>query len=769
MFQLIRGNPEDVFSECARIYHSSEHRAVWIEPSCHVRRSWAQLRQILPQLRQFVGEPFMEETLSRHRAAASLILGGLGKDLSNEERRQRAEMSASLTSNLTHNWYIERPFYDAISALLYELLARTRVTLIIPQLCGLDTITYALIKSIYRLHPGLNLNLMIGYTPSLEDVKVDVNGITWGKTQEQNAQLMVLLSALSPTETREALVSCPSVHMDVVRDSHADVWDDDVDGQALDALAVADRPLDDRQATWVMEAAQRAFAAFDRSAALYFAMSALERSSRLSNTQAAALHSMVSLSAHNRQFSSTQGDERFNAFVEHHLRRALALEEEPELRLCLSYRLAVTLGRRKHDHSVAMNFANQVVEGAAYAPLPEERRAYQEAWGRNIRAYLHMRRGDFAAAFADGTHAFERLAPFTTDTLNSSRDLTFTRVVLADNMEILSRAAKDEGRREDWLRKNFAFGEQVPDGYGARFSSHRRVRLFGHKYELDSAIRAARQGLEDARKELSRQLSYCYLMDLGALLYRQGEAAEALASFDEARSLAHQGVMKDERALSTSERFFAVAAVRVGRPAEAMASYQRLLEAPTGVSGVLRAELLQGMAFAAASSGDAAQAEQWIDQAIDCASRIGSRGALVSVARAAGIVCQRLERTREASEAYRRGWKLVAAHNGDAGSVHAGDRVALLIGLAEVDEYQQETVWSALQWMPAALQQEPEAWWYLPRLLQLMARNATKGRWEDSATQELLATVLKAASQRKDCGALLRLSSADRVTEHRWT
>jgi tetratricopeptide (TPR) repeat protein len=754
MIQLIRGSPEDVSRECARIFHSSEREAVWLVPSGHVRRSWAQLRQLLPQLRRLVGDPVMEEALHRHRAAASLVLGRLERELTAKERQQRAAMSASLTSNLTHNWYIERPFYDGLSTLLYELLSRTRAMLIIPQLSGLDTITYALIKSICRLQPGFSLDLVIGYTPGLADVVVDANGITWGKSREQVAQLLTLLSSLLPTETRDAPVDASPVPM--AQAALLDDWDDDVDGRALEALVGAGGPLDGRQAAWVMEAAQRAFAAFDRSAALYFATRALERSSQLGNTQAAALHAMASLSAHNRQFSSSEGDARFNAFVEHHLRRALALETEPELRLCLCYRLAVTLGRRKQDHTVAMDFANQVVEGSAHAPLPEERRAYQEAWGRNIRAYLHMRRGDFAAAFADGMQAFERLTPFVEDPSTASRDLAFTRVVLADNMEILSRAAKDEGQREIWLRKNFALGEQSPDGYGARFSSHRRVRLFGHKYELESAIRAARQGLEDARKELSLQLQYCYLMDLGALLYRQGEAGEALACFEEACGLARQGVMTDERSLSTSERFYALAALRAGRPSEALASYQRLLETLQGGSRALRAELLQGMAIASASSGEAVQAEQWMDHAIDCASAMGTRGAFVSIARTAGIVCQLLGRTREASEAYQRGWELVAAKSGDAVLIGAGDRVALLLGLAEVEASHQEVVWSALRWMPEALQQEPEAWWYLPRLLRLIARSGTQGQQEGSAAQELLASVLKAASQRKDCRALLR-------------
>jgi tetratricopeptide (TPR) repeat protein len=755
MIQFIRGKPEDVYSECVRLYRSSGGRAVWMEPSPNVRRLWAQLRQLLPQLRELVGGPAMEDALTRHKVAASHLLARLETQMTKEERRQRSALGASLTSHLTHNWYVERPFYDELAALMYELFSRARPRLILPQLHGMDLHTFALIKSIYRLHPDFQLDLVIGYTPGMAQAEVDANGISWGKSTEQVEQLLTLLSALSTSQTWEAPTDVAPDRTEVGVAQRLDVWDDDVDGRAIEALVVAGRPLDGKQVAWVLEAAQRAFAAFDRAAALYFAMNALERPCALNREQAATLHTIASLAAHNRQFSSADGDERFNAFIEHHLRRALKLEEEPERRLCLSYRLAVTLGRRKQDHAVAMGFADQVVEGARRASLPEERRAYQEAWGRNIRAYLHMRQGNFAAAFADGACAFERLAPFTESPSEASRDLSFTRVVLADNMEILSRVARDEEQRESWLRKNFALGEQSPDGYGARFSSHRRVRLFARKCELDIAIRSARQGLEDARGELSLPLSYCYLMDLGGLFYRQGEAQEALFCFEDARDLARQGVMTDERALSTSERFLALAAVRVGRPDEAIAIYQQLLKAPRGVSSTLHAELLQDMAIAAAFRGIAMQAEQWIDQAIDSVSRLGTREAFVSVARAAGVVCQLLGRTREAAEAYRRGRTLVEAPTEDGKPIGAGDRVALLIGLAEVDASNPDAVWQAVRWMPEALQQEPESWWYLPRLLSLLVRSAADGGGEGGATHGALATVLKAASQRNDCGASL--------------
>ena len=741
MLQVIQGPEPAVRADCLRLYRRTE-RAVWLDLENQPRRFWSSFRYLIPQLRRRFGDDRIEAALARHRVIAAFVLGHLRGELSDEQRSELDELGAEMTSHLTHNWFIDRPVLQGLAAVLGELSALEKYTIFIPNLCHVEPTTYALYLTVHRLSPDTAPDLVVGHVPGYANENIDQHGIRWGYGQEQIREILEVFETLPATVTRQADASAAGG--DELPPPELDRWDDDLDGRAFELLERP--PLDDDAIDTVIEAASRAFEVFGRETLLQLGLDLLESVPDLDLDRAILVHELIALTAHNRQFGSEAGDERFSDFLEYHFRRSLDHEKKPDLRLALMYRMAVTLGRRRKQGKPAFEFADRAVVESRQADLPRELRIYQEIWARNIRSYLYMRQGELQKAFEDSEAALA-LADELVASPNAGRDWRFTRTVLADNNEILNLRAGNEAGLAFRISDNFKRLQQDPESFGGRFSAPGWIDFYRKKLRIDLAIRAARFGLEDAGNDYIHFRWY-FLVQLGDLEYRRGDCAAALKYFEEAESL-RQRLVPIRQGASLA---LALAAMRTGDLDQAARSFQRALDHPDNDLPAAQAEILGWLARVAAGRGDADGAEKHMNRAIGLASEEGVRDTMLAVARTAGSVAEQLEQPEEAARAYCQGLE-IAEVEGEL-PPPSGDVAGLLVGLAACGGGDPDLVERALELAPAALREDAEAWWDLPRLLpwvQALVSNhptaATNG------SQEFIGQVFTAASQRPDCAA----------------
>lgn len=744
MIHIVRGPEAIVRSHCQHLY--SEDRDLWFETSDGIRRYWSGFRLLLPQLRQRTSDGIVQDALWRHRVVASLVLGQLRETLSPHEKNELEQLKAKTTSHLSHNWYLDRPVLFGLTELLAEIFSSRRFRLFVPNFHTSEPVFFSLYITLHRQFPEATPDLVVGIPTDTATGQADEHGVVWEFTSERARNILMTLQTFPAQETVD-LASIPARYGSRILDlpdPALDPLDDDLDGRAFKILRT-DQPLTVDQIALVIAGAQRSFEAFSRDTALRLALDLLDRQPPLSRQQAALLHGMAGLAAHNWQFASEQGDARLTDFLEDHFRQALALEDDPVARLCLLYRLAVTLGRRRKDLQSSLEIANQAVAEAQRADIPEETRVYQEVWARNIRAYVHMRRGDMAQAFVDSETSLRLVERLTTPLENASRDFRFTRTVLADNNQVLCRIAGEHEKLELRTRKNFELLEQDPESFGGRFSAPSWIYHYRGKYRLDLAIRAARYGLEDAGRHYP-PLRWYFLSHLGDLHYRQGDADRALRYFEEASTLRPR-VRGVRDMVHLSE---VLVAIRTGQLDRAAADLDRALLHPKVDSPLLRAEILAVSAVVAARLRDIIAAESRMNQAIDLAAEQGVRDSLVRIARLTGTVAQLLGREEEARQAYRQGLEIAEVES--ELEPPPGDVAALCLGLVDCGAVDSDDLLlRSLELMPRALHEDPEAWWDLPRLLPRLDTILGTINLEANGYRGALAQLAMAAAQRVDC------------------
>ena len=747
MITILRGEEPLVRSQCLQHFQQSD-RPIWIEPSQSMGRYWDCFRQLVPKVRSFVGDQPVDDVLFRHRVIASLVLGRLRDDLSPQQSEELEQISARLNSHLSHNWFLDKPVLHGLAAIVAELSASSGFKVFIPNLTAADSVTLALLVAVHRRFPDHAPDMVVGYAPGLENRVVDQYGLAWGLTKEDVRELVSALHAIPGSRFLD--VSEPASAQDNGRPKpRLDRWDDDPDGEANQVLESSSELLQPEQIRIVLQGASRAFQAFSRDVSLRLALGLMERKPDLDREQSATLHTLLGLSAHNWQFDSQRENTRLTSFLEGHFRKALDLEDRLSMQLALYYRLAVTLGRRKQDFDAALEFADRGLARAESVGLSRWQKLYQSIWLRNIRAYLYMRRKEMDKAFEDSNACIEMVQELIESSEEVSRDVKFTRTTVFDNNQALCWITKREDRLYERARKNMELLEQDPESFGGRFSAGPWLFLYRDKHRLDLAIKAAHFGLQDSQPDFIH-FAWFYLMQLGDLYYRQGDTAKSLSYFEKTKPLRKH--LRKVRNLAFLPP--ALAALRGGKLHLAEEQLQQALSHPSTESEATKAELLAAMALVSAHKGDARQSEARINQAIDLATRNGVRDNLLEVARTAGNTAQVLGRTDEAREAFQQMLE-IAAVQGDF-DPPPGCLVAALLGLAKCGVEDPHLMQRAVRLMPAALKDDGEAWWDLPRILPRIAASLEETiDPESEPDRQALIAIITAASQRPDCAAAL--------------
>lgn len=775
MIQIFRGSSTAIVAHGRRLAAETE-RALLLDTPEGAPCSWLSMRRLLDQLIDELGAEPVREALVRHRPVASLVLADLASDLTAEERDEREAIRGRLDSHLSHNWLVQRPLLEGWAALLRDLLKVRGFTLVIPSLHRLEPESVASLRALYRLYPADAPHLVLGYDPTVLTPEPDHQGIVRAIPADHIHQIVFGFQSFPEVETRELTESevgePPAAEGRGHR--HTEVLGEDLEERALAALASSTGPPTETVCDLMVRAVQHAFQSFGFSAALGNGLTLLAREPDLTREQAAEVHNIIGLAAHNRQFRS-KGNMALAAFLEHHFLTALSAETRPSVRIALLYRLAVTLGRRQGKLEQALRWADRCLQEIAEATLPPMQAAHQEAWGRNIRAYLLMRlkrvedairEGDGAFKVLDGVYA--HLAPEeevetppeepADDTAPPRRsrhrewfiELKATHSLVAYNMAFVAKLREDRESTERWLRLSDRIDSDV---IGIdRYTGHSWVDLYRELLRLDLALPRALAGLESAQTERDVIQEYRYHVYAGDLHYRLGDPESARRYFQQAQSLLERFELA--RFLASVEVSRASSCSRAGDTEEARRTLERALEMDINQSLDAQAQLLARLALVAARAGDELGAEERLDQAVDCAVDSGERDTLLHVAAIAGTVFQLLGRSEEALEAFSQGLEIseVRGAQEDPPPPSAADLCTVLLGLLELGKSDTRSLLRLLALLPEALE-DPDAWWQISRILAVV-RDAVAQQPEVFRAPELsdsLSVLLRVAAQRSDC------------------
>lgn len=711
MNRFLTGPPGALGAECRRLTQGKD-AVLWLQNG-RPRRPWEGLRQLVAQLEDLVGVQRVDEALENHLAAAGLVLPDRQPQSPRQELRAR-EIEARPYSHLSHNSILQRPFVEDWLEILEDLLDLPQVVLVVPNLADLDSESVWLLRAFLRKRPATFPRFVIGFDPTFKEPPPDGRGIVWGPFQ------MTLSSFVSSLHRR-----LESQHVELEgRGPLDDEWPlppdrlhQDADSRLLEEFLASSGPYGPEMSRAMANLVQWAFSGHAFEAVLHWGLALLDRQPELEPAEAARLHGLVALAAHNRQFRS-HGNAVLAETLDRHLRIALELEPSRSAKSPLAYRLAVTLGRRQGRIDEAMEFADLAVETAVPGEHSRPAAAYLEAWGRNIRAYLWMRRGEVARAVEDTETALGRLEQAKTALRQEApeiracweRDTLLSWGVLAHNRTALAHLEGDREGLGTWRRRADELVEVFPELELYEVDSW--LDFYREIARLDLALDKARRGVELARQEEENLWEYRYLAQVADLTYRLGKPREALEACEEAAQLrAEQG---NPPFLAPLHVLHASALGRLGRFEEARGVAGEMLESPDP-SPASEVEAHTLLARLAAAQGDAEGAELHANAAIEIALEHGHRDTLLRAAVAAGTASDRIGRPDDAREAFEKALEIAAAGDEGAPSPPAGDFLEAWLGLGLREPVEDSPVLQALRVVPAALK-EPETWWRLPSI-----------------------------------------------------
>lgn len=746
MITILCGPEAALLQYCDRLC-SSFQNSLLLPPSnvaggkIFVRHN-ANLRELLAKLRPLLGNQRFEQIVLRHKVAASFLLSHLQESLSVEEREEASRFATSLASNTSHNWFTSSFLSDAWSRLFADLVDGVNVVWVMPDFQSMGPGFIEMVRRLLIHHRPDRLQVVLGFKTEKRDLSRDENGIAWDYLPIRN-----LRNSFSVFEDASVLELPAADTLEAGRHDDrllVDSWDRNRDDEIF--LALSDETSPGSLLEEGCLVLEQAFGAYDFRAALQLGLQMLRHEKEMSNPQKALVHATVGISAHNRQFSSSKGNESFNAFLEYHFGQALEYETDIARRSTVSYRLATTIARRGKRAEAAIACVNRSLEELRLALEPSRRRAYYEAWLLNIRAYAHMLVRDYRQSAADVEGAFNLAEASWNHSEDPTPDEIYSAQLFAGNRATLALYGHDDEQLDVWFSKGTGLFEKYW-GVGKRYVRYLRLELAKRKLDLEAAVTAGEEGLSDAIIERSAEYQDLYRMNLADLYYRRGELEQVFAHLRDALEMYKK--LGEERRRFTALMFLAEAEARIANFKAADGLYRRALESQSGVGPAASADLLSARGLLAARQGLSEEASNLLDEAISAAIESSERGALLLVARRAGDAFLEFGDREQATDAYQRALEIatVASPEG-APEPHPGDLTRIWIGLYECESHP-EHLEKALRGLPIALELESALWWELPRILRLLLR-ATPSTDLLERNRPEIELLLRAARQRRD-------------------
>ena len=252
---------------------------------------------------------------------------------------------------------------------------------------------------------------------------------------------------------------------------------------------------------------RRAFETFAFGSTVRLARSFLERGPQLTERESAEVHGMLALAAHNRQFRTDQGDERFARFSSTTCTGRSTRSRDRPIGAPSSTDSRSPPGGAGKAVGEALAWSARAVERCGRGDVDSPQAAYQEAWARNIRAYLMALSRRPADSKQEAETALELADEVgSTDLSEASqgerdywwREATFSQAVLAHNLGTLARFGGDA--REETRIRTLARERSSHFRDTDHLESHTWVDLHRHLRRPDLALEAALEGIAGARK-----------------------------------------------------------------------------------------------------------------------------------------------------------------------------------------------------------------------------------------------------------------------------
>lgn len=685
-------------------------------------RPWALLRALFAELAARHDSAAVERAIAPHRGPLSLVFGGLEPLLDPDERIARKNAAAVSLGFLSHNFAIFADVFGAFQGALSALIDAETPTMSILDALDADAPSLTLLRGLVRDLGDRAPRVVFGEVTDLPPL-----AHLWERSRVRAAIHLTQLAMLPDTNVVE--VSIPDKLPPAVEHSKpaAQVpWDDEKDLRAYALLRAGN--IDRAGSVQVLDAMRSSFEAFGFDTTLRLGLDLIDASPELENDELAELHTLVGLSAYNRQVRG-EGDLVLADLLGRHFAAALSYETDVIKRSHLLYRLAINEGRRKGQLEESLAIANDSVAVLSDAPAgARELSAYVEAWARNGRAYVLARLGRMSEAIADCERAFELAKAAMGGPLVPQREAMVTPIVLADNMaELWMRAGNLEEARH-WQAK---FAELEQAVFGQVGLSFRRLMDIERKAGRLAKAQEAAEGLVTfSRLEASVADEDLYLSELGELRYRRGDASGAMQCFRDA--LAYRRRIAPPEDIRATLMALGLACLRAERVGEADASFAEAATMTAEDEGALRAQIDAYRAFCAALVKDEGLADERVNAAVDLAVSSGERDTLLRVARLAGEVCLVLGRHEAAMQAFSQALE-IASGDDDGPPSPAEDLVVVHMALARLTR-DMNHVDMALSELPRALE-DAEAWWILPELIAMATHSGAE--WSASAQKGL--------------------------------
>jgi|GEM_PF-2817484 len=527
---ILRGQQQSIdISIDKRIKKEEQYSVLHIEKSNNLIIPWFGMRQILFNTKILLGEAFFEKIIQKHPIAASIFLANRDDLLDESLKEERSNLFGSLKSNLSQNYFIQQPLYIECRDLLVDVLKHFEGYLIIPNIAEIDAGTISLLIKSFKLYKGNNIHLIIGLDQKFGDDWLNENmkegdfsfgkhGIIWNYSSVSIKSFIFSL-LISGAD----IVDCVDTESDNV--SKAQVQRINFDSLinrspevSLYNKVLNNQPLEKADVDYAYLLIKRAFEVFDFLVALNIGMLCIEKQLVFSKEQLAEIYIILGLCTHNVQFSSSQGNNDTNDYIEENNLKALDCLAPNDIRKAfIYYRLAVLHARRKGDLDKGFKWVEKCINFSKN--IKSDLGVYCYTWAYNIRAYIYHRRKEKDLALQDMNWAISEIDELRVKNANA-RDINFSYAVFNDNLSALQADLGDFYGVLDCFKKS-----SIVDGYqnwNVAMSSALWIKLHKIFLRTDLAIGDAKLGLE-ASKEVARPTHYnLYLKQLSVLNYQLG-------------------------------------------------------------------------------------------------------------------------------------------------------------------------------------------------------------------------------------------------------
>lgn len=755
-----------LFREAKEIIN--QHPVIWIGNSEKSKKSavkyWSGFCQLLHQMKDQLGKKAFEAIVAKNMVGASLLLDEVEMQLDSSALEKRKSLFATLTSNLSQNYFLQQPLYIELGKLLVDLLKAYKGFIVIPNIEKVDAGTISLLLNSYRHYQDGEVHLKIGLDQRFDDNWInntagkfdfdfDENGIIWNFSDVgiKNFVLSFLFLGANLKKIPEQIHGedqTPNLNQKLLT-LNEKIADQEMH---LCTKIHSNSSLNQQEIDGAYYLITRSFEVFDFLVALNVGLLCLEKEITFTAPQLARVHMIVALCTHNIQFSTVQGNHDTNDFIREHNIKALALLDENAIESAfIYYRLAVLHARRKSELEEGRHWVEKCI--AVSSKISSDEGKYSLAWGYNIRAYINARQRDKEKAFADAQQAttiiqdLMKARPY-------SRDINFSYVVFNDNLSSLFADAKDIQAVKRCLQLS-----STVDGYqNWNIAMNAKVSIGIHKEFLrtDLSVEDAKIGLKASQVVLRPTHYNLYLKYLSAFYYRLGEMENCYNYTQQTLSLLKRFKDWEQYAsIAVEGAKYMTVGDKIGWAND---FFEIAMQHEKYLPGSILTICTAYKALHSAKSKDLVATEKYINRAIELVTQNSDHEHLTTLV--SSIVfdtCMQLQAMAEAKEILQ---QLTEEITLDAINESSDSFLPIRIILQQFTFSNYRNVGSdylgyMIENLPVALQNYSDAWWYLKDFLAYLTEALNQNIYIESLYAKELDYLLLASSQRMDCNELI--------------